>query len=99
MGEAIKRSDIVNHIASVSKEERSKAERERTVDAVFSFLKDCIAHGTPVRISGFGTWTMGFRKARKGVHPKNQTVINIPASKTVKFKASKELKMRLNSSK
>ena len=45
-----------------------------------------------VTLIGFGTFSKGQRKARKGRNPKNGEPIKIKASKTVKFKAGKKLK-------
>ena len=43
-------------------------------------------------ISGFGTFKVNDRKARKGISPKTQEEMIIPASKTVTFKPSNRLK-------
>jgi DNA-binding protein HU-beta len=45
-----------------------------------------------VTLTGFGTFSKGMRKARKGRNPKTGEPIKIKASKTVKFKAGKKLK-------
>lgn len=45
-----------------------------------------------VTLIGFGTFSKGQRKARKGRNPKTGEPIKIKASKTVKFKAGKKLK-------
>ena len=41
---------------------------------------------------GFGTFTKGRRKARKGRNPQTGAPIKIAASTVVKFKAGKKLK-------
>ena len=43
-------------------------------------------------ISGFGTFKVNDRKARKGISPKTQEEMIIPASKTVTFKPSNRLR-------
>ena len=45
-----------------------------------------------VQIIGFGTFATKTREARTGRNPKTGNTINIPASKTVAFKASSALK-------
>ena len=45
-----------------------------------------------VQIIGFGTFATKTREARTGRNPKTGKAINIPASKTVAFKASSALK-------
>lgn len=50
-----------------------------------------------VKIAGFGTFTLTERPARTGVNPSDPAQkIEIPASKTVKFKPSKTLKDLVN---
>lgn len=49
--------------------------------------------GNPVTITGFGTFRISKRAARKGVNPRNPTQkISIPAMKVPSFKAGKTLK-------
>ena len=45
-----------------------------------------------VTLVGFGTFSKGRRKARKGRNPQTGAEIKIKASNTVKFKAGKRLK-------
>jgi DNA-binding protein HU-beta len=45
-----------------------------------------------VTLVGFGTFTKGRRKARKGRNPQTGATIKIAASTVVKFKAGKKLK-------
>jgi DNA-binding protein HU-beta len=45
-----------------------------------------------VTLTGFGTFSISNRKARKGVNPQTGETIDIKASKSVKFKAGKKLK-------
>lgn len=45
-----------------------------------------------ITLVGFGTFSKGRRKARKGRNPQTGAEIKIKASNTVKFKAGKKLK-------
>jgi DNA-binding protein HU-beta len=47
--------------------------------------------GGKVALLGFGSFSITEKSARKGVNPKTKQPINIPARKTVKFKAGAEL--------
>ena len=70
-------------VETVSKERNlTKKDAEILVDTVF--------------ISGFGTFKVNDRKARKGISPKTQEEMVIPASKTVTFKPSNRLKDAMN---
>ncbi len=59
------------------------------IDSVTKTLKK---KDEKVTLIGFGTFSKGQRKARKGRNPKTGEPIKIKASKTVKFKAGKKLK-------
>ncbi|MFH2003359.1 MAG: HU family DNA-binding protein [Bacteroidota bacterium] len=59
------------------------------VDSVTKALKK---KDGKVTLVGFGTFSKGRRKARKGRNPQTGAEIKIKASTVVKFKASKKLK-------
>lgn len=65
-------------------------------DAVIKNICASLQGGESITIKGFGTFKVVERKAKKGVNPKTGEKINIPASKTVKFKVSKSFKELLN---
>ena len=50
----------------------------------------------PVTLIGFGTFSVRERSARTGKNPQTGAEIQIPASKTVGFKAGKSLKDAVN---
>ena len=81
-------------IESVSKERNlTKKDAEILVDTVFNTITRSVIEGDKVLISGFGTFKV---KARKGISPKTQEEMIIPASKTVTFKPSNRLKDAMN---
>ena len=55
-------------------------------------VKDALVNGDKVALTGFGTFEVAERAARKGRNPKTGEEILIPASKAPKFKAGKALK-------
>lgn len=73
----------------------SKAQAERSVDAVIDAIKAGIRKHKQVQLVGFGTFKVINRKARMGVNPKTKQPIKIKASKTVKFAVGKDLKSKL----
>jgi len=80
-------------IEAVKKELRtSKAQAERSVNAVFDAVRKGLKKDKKVQIVGFGTFSVRSRKRRKGRNPRTGEVITIPASKTVAFKPGKNLK-------
>ncbi|MDD8048514.1 MAG: HU family DNA-binding protein [Thomasclavelia sp.] len=84
-------------IDQVSKEhDLTKKEAENLIDTVFNTITDSFVSGEKVLISGFGTFKINDRKARKGISPQTQKEMVIPASKTVTFKPSNRLKDAMN---
>jgi DNA-binding protein HU-beta len=78
-------------IAAVAKDlDVSKAMAEKAVNSVLGTIKKNTKKG--VTLIGFGSFTVGVRKARTGRNPQTGATIKIPKSKTVKFKAGKAYK-------
>jgi DNA-binding protein HU-beta len=78
-------------IAAVAKDlDISKALAEGATNSVLNNIKKNTKKG--VQLIGFGTFTVGKRKARKGRNPQTGEEIKIKASKTVRFKAGKAFK-------
>ena len=69
--------------------------RKTAADAVNTLLKiiaDTVAKGGKVVLTGFGTFELRQRKARKGRNPQTGEVIDIPARKVPGFTAGKAFK-------
>ncbi|HLV77891.1 MAG TPA: HU family DNA-binding protein [Marinobacter sp.] len=69
--------------------------REKASDVISAFasqISAAAARGDDVSLIGFGTFSVRQREARTGRNPQTGATINIPASKTVGFKAGKTLK-------
>lgn len=69
----------------------NKAARE-SVAAMLDGVRDALKKGEKVVITGFGTFSVRSRAARKGRNPQTGAPINIPAKKTPGFTAGKALK-------
>jgi DNA-binding protein HU-beta len=81
-------------IVAVAKElGGSKAQAEKAVNSVLDNIKKNVKKG--VNIIGFGSFSVGNRKARTGRNPQTGETIKIKASKTVRFRAGKALKKAL----
>ena len=84
-------------IAAVAeKAELSKKDAEKAVKAFTDVVSEELVNGGKIQIVGFGTFEVSERAAREGRNPKSGEVMNIPASKTPKFKAGKALKDMVN---
>jgi DNA-binding protein HU-beta len=87
------KADLIESVAA--KLDLPKGQAERAVNLVFDDIVKALRNGDKVNISGFGTFAVSERKARTGRNPKTGESIDIPASKSAKFKAGKSLKDEL----
>ncbi len=88
------KADLIESLAT--KLDLQKSLAERIVNTMFDDIEGALQKGDKVNISGFGTFAVSARKARQGRNPKTGETIEIPASKSAKFKAGKNLKDKLN---
>ena len=80
-------------IAGIAKETKiSKASAEKTINAFTNFVTKALKKGDKLTLTGFGTFSLAKRRARKGRNPQTGNEIKIPANKVAKFKAGKMLK-------
>lgn len=70
----------------------TKKDAEKAVNAALEAITAELVEGNRVQLAGFGTFETKTRQARTGRNPKTKETIEIPASNTVAFKASKTLK-------
>jgi len=87
------KGDLVEAVAksaNITKRAASEA-----VDATFEGISREIKKGKRFQVSGFGTFTVRSRKARKGRNPQTGAVISLKASRTVGFKLAPTLKKGL----
>ena len=70
----------------------SKKDTERVLNAAIDTIVASLAKGERVQISGFGIFETEDREARVGRNPRTKEAIEIPATRTPAFKASKALK-------
>lgn len=74
----------------------SKKESAEVVEAVFDTMKDILARGDKVKISGFGNFVVRGKKQRVGRNPQTGDPIPISARRVLTFKPSQVLKDALN---
>ena len=71
------------------------AQAEAAYESLFAIIGAPLKNGDSVSISGFGSFKVVNRKARKGRNPRTGKEMMIPASKAVKFTPGKALKEAL----
>ena len=70
----------------------TKAMTEKALNATIDVLMQELLAGNDITFTGFGSFKIQERKARKGRNPRTSEEIEIPACKVVKFIPSKNLK-------
>jgi len=83
------KKDLVNEVAKVVS---TKKEAHAALDCVISSITKSLKKGEDVTLTGFGTFKVVKRKARKGRNPRTGEILKIKASKAPKFSAGKTLK-------
>ncbi len=74
----------------------SKKDSERALKAYEEVITETLASGDKVQSVGFGTFEVSQRAARIGRNPRTKEKMEIPASKSVRFKVGKSLKDSVN---
>ncbi len=73
----------------------SKKESSQIVEIVLEEIKDVLAKGEDVKISGFGHFMVREKNSRRGRNPKTGESITIDSRKVVTFRASQLVKDQL----
>lgn len=84
------KAELVNAVAE--KTGLSGKDAGAALDALIDEITGALKKGERVALAGFGTFSVGSRAARQGRNPQTGATIQIPASKSAKFKAGKQLK-------
>jgi DNA-binding protein HU-beta len=86
----VNKKDLVGKIASDARLTRAQA--SRALDAVVSGIQNSLANGDRVTISGFGTFGVLHRKARRVRNPRSGSAMEIAAKRVPRFAPGVELK-------
>jgi integration host factor subunit alpha len=66
------------------------------VERLFEILKDTLANGEDLLISGYGKFSVRQKNARRGRNPQTKESLILSARKVLVFKASGVLRERIN---
>ena len=88
------KSELVSTVAADTG--LAKGDVEKALASILDTIKNTVAKGEDVQFIGFGSFVQVERKARKGKNPRTGEVIDIPASKSIKFKPGAALKAAVN---
>ncbi len=86
----MKKAEFVQAVAE--KAGLSKKDTEAVINAALETITEALASGKSVSFIGFGTFTTAERAARKAKVPGTDRVVDVPATRAVKFKVGKQLK-------
>ena len=87
-------SELIEKVALEA--ELNQVAAGRALKAVVTAIRDSLAAGDAVRLSGLGTFNVASRTAREGRNPQSGETIKIAASRAVRFRAGKAVKDALN---
>lgn len=84
------KAELVEAVASSTNS--SKADAQRSVEAVLDTISAALQKGDKVALTGFGTFEVRDRAARTGRNPQTGETIQVKAAKVPAFKAGQGLK-------
>ncbi len=88
------KSELVEAVAQNAN--LTKKDTDACLSALVSVISSTLANGEKVQWTGFGSFELRQRAARKGVNPATGASIDIPASSSPAFKPGKAFKDALN---
>lgn len=71
----------------------TKVDSKKALDAFIETVEKEMKAKKQVTLVGFGNFSVIHKTARKGIDPRTQKAINIPAKDVVKFKPGSNLKL------
>ena len=90
----MKKSDLAARLQSQTGMTGKKS--QELLDTVLDLIKETLIAGDDLRISGFGSFEVRKKAARKGRNPQTGATITIEAKRSVSFKPSIVLKESIN---
>jgi integration host factor subunit alpha len=90
---ALTKADIAEHLNQVL--DLNKSEARNIVDNFFEVIREALACGKPVKLSGFGNFVVRNKKERPGRNPRTGELIPVSARRVVTFKAGQKLKTKI----
>jgi DNA-binding protein HU-beta len=93
----VNKADLIERIAKDAVINKTQA--DSAINSVLSGIEGELKRGGRVTLVGFGTFSVGARKARTGRNPQTGKAIKIAAKKVAKFTPGAELKGAVNKKK
>ncbi|HZS06702.1 MAG TPA: HU family DNA-binding protein [Blastocatellia bacterium] len=77
----------------------SKVAADKAIDSILAGVSEGLRKGERVTFVGFGTFSLGERRARSGRNPQTGEPIRIESRKFVRFTTGKKLNRQVNNNK
>ncbi|AEK59568.1 integration host factor subunit alpha (plasmid) [Acidithiobacillus caldus] len=90
----VTKQDITEHLYDVLG--FTKGECKGLVEAFFDTIRETLAQGEDVKLSGFGNFTLREKRARPGLNPKTKERTVVSARRVVVFRAGSLLRNHCN---
>ena len=74
----------------------SEVSAERVLESIILRVTEAVSKNEIVQIGGLGLFTQNVRGARKGRNPGTGAIVQIPATKSIGFKAGIAFKRQIN---
>jgi DNA-binding protein HU-beta len=94
LADTVNKKDLVGKIASDASLTRAQA--SRALDALVQGIQASLVRGDRVTISGFGTFGISHRKARRVRNPRSGRAIEVAAKRVPRFAPGMELKSAIH---
>ncbi|MCH2694826.1 MAG: HU family DNA-binding protein [Acidobacteriia bacterium] len=88
------KADLIEKIAKGAKVNKTQA--DAAINSTLAAIQAELKKGGRVTLVGFGTFSVGSRKARTGRNPQTGKAIKISAKKVAKFSPGADLKAAVN---
>jgi DNA-binding protein HU-beta len=90
----VNKADLIEKIAKGAKVNKTQA--DAAINSTLAAIQAELKKGGRVTLVGFGTFSVGSRKARTGRNPQTGKAIKISAKKVAKFSPGADLKAAVN---
>lgn len=94
MNKSVHKNEFIKAVAE--RANVTQADASRVVTATLKLITETLQAGDKVVLTGFGTFEMRQRSARKGINPQTRKPITIGSSATPGFTASSTFKAQVN---
>jgi DNA-binding protein HU-beta len=84
------KSELINELSEETT--FSKKDVTRVLDSLTRVIGRTLKKGEKVSITGFGSWWLSRRPARKGINPATKQRIDLPEINVPRFKPGKNLR-------